>query len=298
MEEAHPNQPTREQRAALPTSRLFVQRVRRTIRQNVIGTIGALIILVVVVIALLAPILAPFDPAGLVGRRLLPPGAPHWLGTDEIGRDVFSRILFGARMSLYVGIVSVSIAALIGGLLGLLAGYFGGRLDGLLSGMIDIMLAFPGLVLAIVIAGLLGPSITNAMIAIGIIYAPVYARITRSAVAVIKSEPYVEAAHVVGGTTLHILARHILPNIMAPLIVQTSLLFSTAVLAEAALSFLGLGIQPPDPSWGAMLNQSRRFMETAPWLAIAPGFSIMFIVLGFNFLGDGLRDALDPRLRQ
>lgn len=273
-------------------------RVARLLRQNPIGLIGAAIIALVVAIALLGPLLAPYEPAQLVGRRLLPPSAGHPLGTDELGRDVLSRIIYGARVSLYVGVVAVGVASLLGGLLGVLAAYFGGWLDTLLNAAIDIMLAFPGLVLAIVIAGLLGPSITNAMIAIGIITTPAYARIARTAVAVIKAEPYVEAAQVVGGSTLHIIGRHVLPNITPLLIVQTSLLFSTAVLSEAALSFLGLGIQPPDPSWGSMLNASRQYMELAPWLAIAPGLSIMLVVLGFNFLGDGMRDALDPRLRQ
>ncbi|HMQ33369.1 MAG TPA: ABC transporter permease [Chloroflexaceae bacterium] len=273
-------------------------RLARLAGQNTIGLIGAALIALVVAVALLAPLLAPYGPAELVGRRLLPPSPAHPLGTDELGRDVLSRIVYGARVSLYVGVIAVGLASLLGGALGVVAGYVGGWLDGALTAIIDIMLAFPGLVLAIVIAGLLGPSITNAMIAIGIISTPVYARIARTAVVVIKSELYVDAAHVVGGGSLHIIRRHILPNIAAPLIVQTSLLFSTAVLAEAALSFLGLGIQPPDPSWGSMLNASRRFMETAPWLAIAPGLSIMLVVLGFNFLGDGMRDALDPRLRQ
>ncbi len=273
-------------------------RLARAARQNPIGLIGAVIITLVVLVALLAPLLAPYGPAQLVGRRLLAPSVAHPLGTDELGRDVLSRIVYGARVSLYVGLIAVGLATLLGGLLGVLAAYFGGWLDALLNALIDIMLAFPGLVLAIVIAGLLGPSITNAMIAIGVISTPAYARIARSAVAVIKAEPYVEAAQVVGGGTLRIIGRHILPNIAPPLIVQTSLLFSTAVLAEAALSFLGLGIQPPDPSWGSMLNASRQFMELAPWLAIAPGLSIMLVVLGFNFLGDGMRDALDPRLRQ
>lgn len=273
-------------------------RLARLARQNTIGLIGAALIALVVAVALLAPLLAPYGPAELVGRRLLPPGQGHPLGTDELGRDVLSRIVYGARVSLYVGVIAVGLASLLGGLLGVLAGYVGGWLDGALTALIDILLAFPGLVLAIVIAGLLGPSITNAMVAIGIISTPVYARIARTAVVVVKSELYVDAARVVGGGAAHIIRQHILPNIAAPLIVQTSLLFSTAVLAEAALSFLGLGIQPPDPSWGSMLNGSRRFMETAPWLAIAPGFSIMLVVLGFNFLGDGMRDALDPRLRQ
>jgi peptide/nickel transport system permease protein len=273
-------------------------RLVRVARQNPIGCIGAIVILIVIVVALFAPLIAPADPTAQKARRLLAPSARYLLGTDELGRDVFSRIIYGARISLYVGLISVSLALLLGTTTGVLAGYLGGVVDNLAMRAVDIMLAFPGLVLAIVIAGLLGPSLTNAMIAIGIIYAPSYARIARGSVLSVKAEPYIEAARLVGGRHLHIIRRHVLPNIMAPLIVQTSLMMSIAILSEAALSFLGLGTQPPNPSWGVMLSTGRTHMERAPWLTIFPGLAIMIVVLGFNFLGDGLRDALDPRLKE
>jgi peptide/nickel transport system permease protein len=274
------------------------QRLGRLARQNVIGVIGAAIVLIVMLTALLAPLIAPYEPSSMLGRRLQPPGAKFLLGTDELGRDVFSRIVYGSRISLYVGLISVGLALALGGLVGVTAGFIGGRVDSILMRSMDILLAFPGIVLAIVIAGLLGPSTTNAMIAIGIVYTPSFARIARAAVLSVKAEPYIDAAVLIGGKQLHIVWQHILPNILAPLIVQTSLSLSTAILSEAALSFLGLGTQPPDPSWGAMLSSSRKFMELMPSLALVPGFAIMIVVLGFNFLGDGLRDALDPRLRQ
>ncbi len=274
------------------------QRLARLPRQNPIGTIGAVVILMVICIAVLAPIIAPYNPTSQAAKRLLEPSAQYWLGTDELGRDVFSRIIFGARISLQVGIIAVSMALLLGATTGILAGYIGGQFDNLVMRLVDVMFAFPGLVLAIVIAGLLGPSITNAMIAIGIIYAPAFARVARGSVLSVKAELYLEAAHVIGGKDSHIIRHYILPNIMAPIIVLTTLQMSTAILTEAALSFLGLGTQPPDPSWGTMLSNGRKFMEIAPWVAVFPGLAIVIAVLGFNFLGDGLRDALDPRLKE
>lgn len=255
------------------------------------------IIALVVLAALLAPVISPYSPTAQVSRRLLEPGAQYLLGTDEFGRDIFSRVIHGSRISLYVGAVSVSLALAFGGALGLIAGYVGGRVDTLLMRLVDMLFAIPSLVLAIVIAGLLGPSLTNAMIAIGIVYAPIYARLVRGEMLAVRNYAYIEAARAVGVRPVGLIVRHFLPNIAAPLIVQTSLLLSTAILAEAALSFLGLGAQPPDPSWGAMLGSGRRFMELTPWVAIAPGIAIVITVLGFNLLGDGLRDALDPRLR-
>ena len=274
------------------------QRLAVLPRQNPIGAIGAAVIALVILVAIFAPVISPYNPTSQAAKRLLEPSAQYWLGTDELGRDVFSRIVCGSRISLEVGIIAVTLALVLGATTGVLAGYIGGRFDNTIMRFVDIMFAFPGLVLAIVIAGLLGPSITNAMIAIGIIYAPAYARVTRSSVLAIKGEPYLEAARLIGGRDLHIIRRYILPNIMAPLIVLTTLSMSTAILTEAALSFLGLGTQPPDPSWGTMLSNGRKFMEFAPWVAIFPGLAIVIAVLGFNFLGDGLRDALDPRLKE
>ena len=265
--------------------------------RNPIGIVGAVVVLLTIVVAIAAPLIAPYDPDAQGATRLLPPSSEHLMGTDELGRDTFSRIVFGARVSLQVGIISVFIALLIGAILGVAAGFFGGRLDSWLMRCVDIMFAFPGLVLAIVIAGLLGASRNNAMIAIGLVYAPAFARVIRGSVLSVMSEPYVEAGRVVGSTNPRLVQRYVLPNIVAPLIVMTSVYLSSAILSEAALSFLGLGTQPPEPAWGGMLNLARTYMEISPWMAIFPGLAIMIVVLGFNFLGDGLRDVLDPRLR-
>jgi peptide/nickel transport system permease protein len=269
----------------------------RSMQRNPLGIAGLVIIALVALVALLAPVLSPYGPTEQVARRLLEPSPEYILGTDEFGRDILSRVIYGSRISLYVGIVSVSLALLAGGTLGLVAGYAGGRTDTLLMRLVDILFAIPSLVLAIVIAGLLGPSLTNAMIAIGIVYAPIYARLVRGEVLSVRNHLYIEAARATGVGHFGLVARHILPNITAPLIIQTTLMLSTAILSEAALSFLGLGTQPPDPSWGTMLGSGRRYMELTPWVAIAPGIAIVITVLGFNLLGDGLRDALDPRLR-
>jgi len=266
--------------------------------RNPIGIVGALIVLATVAIALGAPLIAPYDPDAQESDRLLGPRWANLMGTDELGRDTFSRIVFGARVSLQVGIISVLVALVVGSLLGLVAGFWGGTLDTWLMRVVDILFAFPGLVLAIVIAGLLGPSRNNAMIAIGVVYAPAFARVIRGSVLAVMSEPYVEAGRVIGATSPRLIRRHVLPNILAPLIVMTTVYLSSAILAEAGLSFLGLGTQPPEPSWGGMLNIARTYMELNPWMAIFPGLAIMIVVLGFNFLGDGLRDVLDPRLRE
>jgi peptide/nickel transport system permease protein len=266
--------------------------------RNPIGIVGAAVVLLTVVVAIAAPLIAPFDPDAQASERLLPPSRVNLMGTDELGRDTFSRIVFGSRVSLQVGIISVVIALLVGAGFGILAGFFGGRVDAWLMRGVDIMFAFPGLVLAIVIAGLLGASRTNAMIAIGIVYAPAFARVVRGSVLAVMGEPYVEAGRVVGATNGRLVRQYVVPNIVAPLIVMISVYLSSAILSEAALSFLGLGTQPPEPAWGGMLNLARTYMEISPWMAIFPGLAIMIVVLGFNFLGDGLRDVLDPRLRE
>jgi peptide/nickel transport system permease protein len=270
---------------------------QRVLRENAIGLIGLVIIVAVIVIAIFAPLLAPADPTAQLAKRLLEPDREHLMGTDELGRDVFSRILFGSRISLYVGFVSVSIAVLLGVTTGVISGFYGRHVDSILMRLVDVVLAFPALVLAIMIAGLLGPNLTNAMLAIGVVYAPAFARVARGSVLTVKSEPYIEAARLLGSTNRRIILRHVLPNIVAPLIVMSTLSLSTAILTEASLSFLGLGVQPPQPSWGTMLNTGRRVMEIAPWVVIFPGIAIMLVVQGFNFFGDGLRDALDPKLR-
>lgn len=265
--------------------------------RNPIGIAGAVIVLATIVMAVAAPLIAPYSPSDSRAKRLLGPSWAHLVGTDALGRDTFSRVVYGSRVSVQVSIIAVVVALVFGGFLGLISGYYGGWLDGIIMRFVDILFAFPGLVLAIVIAGLLGPSRNNAMIAIGVIFAPAFARVIRGSVLSVLNEPYVESDRVIGATNTRIIFRTILPNVVAPTIVLTSVYLSSAVLAEAGLSFLGLGAQPPEPSWGGMLNDARVYMQNQPWMAIAPGAAIMLLVLGLNFLGDGLRDILDPRLR-
>jgi peptide/nickel transport system permease protein len=257
---------------------------------------GLAVVLFFIVIALFAPWLAPYDPVATSWSTVrAAPSAAHWFGADELGRDVLSRIVWGARASILAGVVSVSISLALGVPIGMLAGYVGRWVDALISRITDAMLACPFLILAIALAAFLGPSLTNAMIAIGISATPIFIRLTRAQVLAAKSEDYVEAARALGNPHLRIALRHILPNIVAPLIVQATLAIAAAVIAEASLSFLGLGQQPPAPSWGSMLNTARNYVDQAPWMAIWPGVSIFLLVLSFNLLGDGLRDALDPR---
>jgi len=249
-----------------------------------------------VAMAIFAPWIAPYDPiATSFSTVRKAPSALHWFGTDEIGRDVLSRIVFGARASLLAGVVSVLISLAVGVPIGLLAGYAGGKTDVLISRITDAMLACPFLILAIALAAFLGPSLTNAMIAIGISATPVFIRLTRGTTLAVKAEDYVLAARAIGNGPLRIAVRHVLPNIVAPLLVQATLAIAAAVIAEASLSFLGLGQQPPQPSWGSMLNVAKNYIDNAPWMAIWPGLSIFLLVLSFNLVGDGLRDALDPR---
>ena len=271
--------------------------LRRLLRRKG-AVLGLGIIALFVAAAVLAPLLAPYDPTaqGWTAVRK-PPSWLHWFGTDDVGRDTLSRVIFGARASLLAGVISVCIAVGIGVPLGLAAGYLGGFVDGLLSRLTDAMLACPYLILAIALAAFLGPSLGNAMIAIGIATTPVFVRLTRGQVMAVKDEDFVEAARMVGNPPWRIALVHILPNILPSLAVQASLSIAAAIIAEASLSFLGLGQQPPDPSWGSMLNSAQRFLSNAPWLAIFPGVAIFLTVMSFNLLGDGLRDALDPRER-
>ncbi len=259
---------------------------------------GIALVLLFIVLAVAAPLIAPFDPLAQPSKRLLPPGGRHLLGTDEFGRDVLSRIIYGSRVSFQVGVISVGIALLIGGTLGLISAYYLGLVDSLVGRLVDIMFAFPSVILIVAISGVLGPSMTTAMMAIGIVYSPIFARIVRGPTLVVMQQQYVEGARALGAGWLRVMLRYVLPNIAAPVIVQTTLSFSTAILSEATLSFLGLGTQPPYPSWGTMLGAGRKFMELAPWVAIYPGLAIALAVLGLNLLGDALRDALDPRLRR
>jgi peptide/nickel transport system permease protein len=270
------------------------------LRRNPRMIIGGTIVLAWLFIAAFAPFIAPFDPIKVnVSDALIPPGATHWLGTDDLGRDVFSRVLWGSRVSLSVGVISVSIGLLIGTSLGLAAGYLGGTFDLLIMRGIDALLAFPALILAIAITSALGPQIQNAMIAIGIVAIPAYARLTRGQVLAVRAREFIVAARTIGCSPLWIVTRHIFPNVMNALIVQATLSTAFAILAEAALSFLGLGPQPPYPSWGQDINYSQRYLPNLKWwMSVGPGIAIFTAVFAFNFLGDALRDALDPRLRR
>jgi peptide/nickel transport system permease protein len=271
--------------------------LRRLFRRK--GAIlGLAVIVLFVALAVFAPLLTPYDPIVQSWTSVRkPPSALHWFGTDDVGRDILVRVMFGARASLMAGVVSVGIALGVGVPLGLTAGYLGGFTDALISRITDAMLACPFLILAIALAAFLGPSLGNAMIAIGVTTTPIFVRLTRGQVMTVKFEEYVEAARAVGNPRWRIALIHILPNILPALLVQATLSIAAAIIAEAALSFLGLGQQPPAPSWGSMLNSAQRFLVNEPWMAIWPGLAIFLTVLAFNLLGDGLRDALDPHER-
>jgi peptide/nickel transport system permease protein len=270
----------------------------RLVRARLAG-VGLVIVVLFAFSAILAPLLAPYSPTKQqITNGLKPPSFDHWLGTDQLGRDLLSRILYGGQASLQVGFIAVGIALFVGVALGLIAGYWSNSwLEVIIMRAMDALLAFPALVLALALVAALGPNLQDAIIAIGIVGIPAYARLTRGQVLSVRERDYIEAARTVGATDFRIILRHILPNVTAPLIVQSSLGIAFAILAEAGLSFLGLGVQPPTPSWGEMLNSGRGYLEIDPWLIIGPGTAIFLCVLGFNFLGDGIRDVLDPRLR-
>lgn len=257
---------------------------------------GGVVLIGVIGLALFAPWIAPYDPLAtswsLVRKA---PSAAHWFGTDEVGRDLLSRVIWGGRASLSAGVIAVTIAVGLGVPIGMVAGYVGGWLDAVISRITDAMLAVPFLILAIALAAFLGPSLGNAMIAIGVTATPIFVRLSRGQVLAARAEDYVEAARAVGNPPVRILLRHVLPNILPPVMVQATLAVAAAIIAEASLSFLGLGQQPPQPSWGSMLNTAQRFLTQAPWMAVFPGIAIFLTVLAFNLFGDGLRDVLDPK---
>lgn len=270
----------------------------RTLRKNKLALVGMGIIVFFVLVAILAPVLAPFPyDVGELKMKNQPPSEEHWFGTDYNGRDVFSRVIYGARISLWVGTFAVIGSVVAGTILGLLSGYYGRWVDTLISRLFDIMLAFPSILLAIAIVAILGPSLQNALLAIAIINIPTFGRLVRSRVLSLKEEEFVMAARAIGMKDSRILMQHILPNSMAPIIVTGTLGIATAIIEAAALGFLGLGAQAPEPEWGKMLSDSRQYIQKAPWTVIFPGLSIMLTVLGFNLIGDGLRDALDPRMK-
>jgi peptide/nickel transport system permease protein len=271
-------------------------RTMRRLAKRRAALVGLTVVAFFIALSILAPIVSPYDPLATNWAMVRkPPSMLHLFGTDEIGHDILARIIWGSRASLMAGIVSVSLALAIGVPIGLLTGYLGGIVDATVMRLIDAMLAIPFLILAIALAAFLGPNLTNAMIAIGVSQMPVFVRLTRGQVLSVKHEEYVEAAYAVGNSARRIVLRHILPNIIPPLLVQATLATAAAIIAEASLSFLGLGQQPPDPSWGSMLNSAKNFMSQAPWMAIWPGLAISSLVMSLNLFGDGLRDALDPR---
>jgi len=271
-------------------------RTMRRLAKRRAALVGLTVVAFFIALSILAPIVSPYDPLATNWAMVRkPPSMLHLFGTDEIGHDILARIIWGSRASLMAGIVSVSLALAIGVPIGLLTGYVGGIVDATVMRLIDAMLAIPFLILAIALAAFLGPNLTNAMIAIGVSQMPVFVRLTRGQVLSVKHEEYVEAAYAVGNSARRIVLRHILPNIIPPLLVQATLATAAAIIAEASLSFLGLGQQPPDPSWGSMLNSAKNFMSQAPWMAIWPGLAISSLVMSLNLFGNGLRDALDPR---
>jgi peptide/nickel transport system permease protein len=267
-------------------------------RRSQVGLVGAALVLVFLLVATLAPLLSPYDPvAPDFADVLTPPSAKHLFGTDDIGRDILSRVVYGSRVSLQAGLFTVAVALSIGLPLGLIAGYLGGRTDNVLMRLLEVVLAFPGLVLALGITAVLGPKLIHALFAIGVVFVPNFARLIRAQVLSVREHDFVAAARALGASDPRLVILHILPNCLAPLLVQSSFSVAFGILTESALSFLGMGTQPPTPSWGIMLSAGRGYLEQAPWLGAFPGAAIFLTVLGFNLLGDGIRDALDPRLK-
>lgn len=282
-----------------PATRRELARQWYRFEKRPVAVIGLVIVLAFVVMAIITPWIAPYDPyASDFGKILAKPSSQHLLGTDELGRDILSRILYGSRISLMVGLVSVAIAAVIGVPLGLTAGYYGGAYDNLVMRIMDVLMAFPSILLAIIIVSILGPSLQNAVIAVGVFTVPAFARLARGEVLSIKNQEYIEASRAMGASDAWIIRWHILPNIVSPLIVWSTLNVSSAILTAAGLGFLGLGAQPPSPEWGAMLSKGREYLLVAPHLTTYTGLAILILALGLNLLGDGLRDILDPKLKE
>lgn len=285
----------KEKKRFMSSFRVFAKRFRR----NKTATVGAVILLILILMAIFAPVLAPYDfGAQDIGNEFQPSSAAHWLGTDSFGRDILSRIIWGARVSLTIGFISVGIALLIGGAIGAIAGYYGGWIDNVLMRLMDILLSVPQFLLAIAIAAAMGPGLINLMIAVGISSTPTYARIVRSSILSAKEQEYIEAAKLSGATNARIIFRHILPNCMAPIIVQMTLGIAGAILNAAGLSFIGLGPEPPTPEWGAMLSDARQYFRNYPTVSLYPGLFISITIFALNVVGDGLRDALDPKQRR
>ncbi|MFO8059370.1 MAG: ABC transporter permease [Bacillota bacterium] len=283
----------------MPRSESYIRGALRKLIRKRAAQIGVAMLLLLSLTAASAQWLAPYDPTDMdVSRRLQPPSSQHLLGTDEFGRDLLSRLIHGSRITFQIGIISVGISMITGGIIGLIAGFFGGTVDMLVMRFIDIMMAFPSIVLALAIIAILGPSLNNVMIAVGLGSMPTYARLTRGTCLSVMENDYVQASRAVGATDARTALRHVLPNIISPIIILATLGLPGAILSAAGLSFIGLGAQPPSPEWGAILSSGRAYIRSAWWMTTFPGLAIMVVVLGFNLLGDELRDVLDPRLRQ
>ncbi|WP_040979609.1 nickel transporter permease [Oceanobacillus jeddahense] len=286
-----------ELESSYPARSLFKLAANR-FKKNKRAIIGLWIVVFFIILAIFAPLIAPYDPIEQnMAIMLESPSLEHLLGTDEFGRDILSRILYGAQISLAIGVVGVFIAVIIGVILGTISGYFGGFIDNLIMRIMDIFMAFPSFLLALAIVSVLGPGMINVMIAIGIFSIPNFSRISRSAVISIKNMEYIEATKAMGGHDFRIIIKHVIPNCISPIIVIASMQIATAIITAAGLSFLGMGAQPPTPEWGAMLSSGREYLRVAPHVSTIPGLAIMFLVLGFNMLGDGIRDALDPKMK-
>ena len=283
--------------AAAPVRDRRWEVLRRAVRAR-LAPFGAAVVMAAVLVALAAPVVAPYDPLKQdLAHALAAPSRGHLLGTDNVGRDVLSRVIWGTRISLVAGVVSVAIALLTGSVLGVVAGFCGGRVDGVVMRLMDAVLSFPPLVLALALGAVLGAGLTGVLIALGVVYTPTFARLMRGQVLTIKAREYVDAARALGAPGWRVAWHHVLPNATAPIVVQASLSVAFAILAEASLSFLGLGIQPPAASWGSMINAGRGYLQSAPWIVFGPGVALFVTVVGLNFVGDAIRDALDPRLR-
>ncbi len=279
-----------------PTEQGSLLVIGRRVLRNRAFVFGGIVVLMFLMLAIVPQLFTHYSPIeNNLSERLMTPSATHWFGTDDLGRDIYARVVYGAQTSLMVGLLSVGIALIIGSLIGVIAGYFGGTVGEVLMRGIDIVLAFPSILLAILIVAILGPGLINAMIAIGIVNIPIYARLLRSTSLQVRNNEFIEAAHAMGASHTRIIFHHILPNCLSPLIVQATLGIGAAILETAGLSFLGLGAQPPTPEWGTMLSQGKDFIRTAPWTLFFPGIAITMVVVAFNLMGDGLRDLIDPR---
>jgi len=289
---------TENQKPTKKRSQRLISQVWRGLVRNRSAVVGLAMVLVLAIVGLLAPVISPYDPVRPVMReRLTPPTSQHWFGQDEMGRDILSRIIHGARISLTIGVVSVGVGMALGVPWGLLSGFFGGKLDLISQRLLDVLLAFPPIILVILVVTVLGPGLWNAMIVIGITSAPGYSRVVRGSTLALRDTEYVQAAQALGASNTRVILRHVFPNVMGPVVVLGTLYTATAILTAAGLGFLGLGAQAPTPEWGAMLSRGREYLRVAPHVSVFPGLAIFFSVLGFNLLGDGLRDAIDPRMR-